>query len=203
LDSDRDRFRFRKEEIMSVLVAYASRHGATAGIAERIAAGLNKAGLEAEARPVHEVRDVAGYDAFVIGSAAYMYHWLKEATAFVKRNRRQLAEVPVWIFSSGPLGTDLVDDKGRDVFEASRPKEFDEVEEMLRPRGVKVFFGAWDPDAPAIGVGERLMGLMPAAKAALPTGDFRDWPEIDAWAEEIATDLGSRLRSPQTQLTTE
>jgi menaquinone-dependent protoporphyrinogen oxidase len=132
-----------------------------------------------------------------------MYHWLKEATAFVKRNRRRLAEVPVWIFSSGPLGTDLVDDKGRDVFEAARPKEFDEVEAMLRPRGVKVFFGAWDPEAPAIGVGERLMGLMPAAKAALPAGDFRDWPEIDAWAEEIASDLDSRLRSPQTRLTTE
>jgi menaquinone-dependent protoporphyrinogen oxidase len=30
---------------------------------------------------------------------------------------------------------------------------------------------------------------MPASKAAMPSGDFRDWPAIDAWAAEIATEL--------------
>jgi menaquinone-dependent protoporphyrinogen oxidase len=30
---------------------------------------------------------------------------------------------------------------------------------------------------------------MPASKAAMPTGDFRDWPAIDAWAAEIAAEL--------------
>jgi len=106
---------------MTVLVAYASRHGATAGIAERIAADLLAASLPAEARYVNDVRDVAEYDAFVIGSSAYMFHWLKKATAFVKRHRAVLAERPIWLFSSGPLGTDLVDKEGRDIFEASRP----------------------------------------------------------------------------------
>jgi menaquinone-dependent protoporphyrinogen oxidase len=43
---------------MTVLVTYATRHGATAGIAERIAAGLEQAGLPADARPVGEVRDL-------------------------------------------------------------------------------------------------------------------------------------------------
>jgi menaquinone-dependent protoporphyrinogen oxidase len=33
------------------------------------------------------------------------------------------------------------------------------------------------------------MSLMPAAKTALPQGDFRDWPEIEAWASGIARDL--------------
>ena len=59
---------------MKVLVGYASRHGATAGIAERIAAGLREEGLSAEARPVAEVSQVGEYDAFVIGAAAYMFH---------------------------------------------------------------------------------------------------------------------------------
>ena len=36
---------------MNVLVAYASRHGATQGIAERIAESLRGFGLNAEARP--------------------------------------------------------------------------------------------------------------------------------------------------------
>jgi menaquinone-dependent protoporphyrinogen oxidase len=176
---------------MTVLVAYASRHGATVGIAERIAAGLRTAGLEVEARSVKDVRDLTPYDAFVVGSAAYMFHWLREATTFAKRHRAVLAERPVWLFSSGPLGTDLVDEEGRDIFEATRPKEFEELQTMLRPRGDQVFFGSWDPDAPAIGFGERFLRLMPQSKASLPAGDFRDWPAIDAWATEIATELQS------------
>jgi menaquinone-dependent protoporphyrinogen oxidase len=32
---------------------------------------------------------------------------------------------------------------------------------------------------------------MPAARNALPRGDFRDWPEIDAWADEIAAALAT------------
>ena len=62
---------------MRVLVAYASRHGATQGIAERIAETLRAAGIDAKAQPVASVKSVAGYDAFVIGSAAYLFHWLK------------------------------------------------------------------------------------------------------------------------------
>jgi menaquinone-dependent protoporphyrinogen oxidase len=175
---------------MNVLVAYATRHGATAGIAERIADGLRTAGYPAEARPVGDIADLSPYDAFVVGSAAYMWHWLKEATRFAKRHKEILAEHPLWLFSSGPVGTDLVDEKGQDIFEATRPKEFDELGPVLKPLGEKVFFGAYDPDAPPVGFAERFVGLMPAsAKDSMPAGDFRDWPAIDAWAAEIAADL--------------
>jgi len=91
---------------MKVLVGYATRHGATAGIAERIGDRLRAAGLEADVAPVGTVRYPAPYDAFVIGAAAYMSHWLTEATTFVERHRELLASRPVWLFSSGPLGTD-------------------------------------------------------------------------------------------------
>lgn len=175
---------------MIVLVAYASRHGATAGIAERIAQRLRSAGFDTTCNSVTEVGGVDGYDAFVIGSAAYLFHWLKDATRFVKRNREILASRPVWFFSSGPLGTDLVDDKGQDVFESSRPKEFEELEPLVDIQGDHVFFGAWDPDAEPMGLAERFVRLMPATKDALPTGDFRDWDAIDAWADEIGARLG-------------
>ena len=174
---------------MNVLVTYASRHGATKGIAERIAAVLGEAGLSAEAKPVDQVRSLDPHDAFVIGSAAYMFHWLREATAFVKRHHSLLSQRPVWLFSSGPLGTELVDDKGQDILETTRPREFDELSALIHPRGERVFFGAWDPDAPPVGFGERLLRLMPAATEATPAGDFRDWPAIDAWATEIASHL--------------
>jgi menaquinone-dependent protoporphyrinogen IX oxidase len=86
------------------LVAYASKHDATHEIVERIAQTLTTAGQEAEARPVREAQDLDGYDAVVIGSAAYHGHWLKEAVEFVRRNQAILTDRPVWLFSSGPLG---------------------------------------------------------------------------------------------------
>ena len=175
---------------VKVLVCYASRHGATAGIAERIAATLETSGFDVDCREVGEERDVGRYDAYVVGSAAYMYHWLKDATKFVRRNRKVLANRPVWLFSSGPIGTDLVDDKGQDIFEAMRPKELDELQDMVHPIGTRVFFGAWDPNAAPVGMAERAMKLMPAsAREAIPAGDFRDWTAIEDWAAEIASAL--------------
>jgi menaquinone-dependent protoporphyrinogen oxidase len=173
-----------------VLVAYATRHGSTRGIAERIAGRLRDAGLDAEARPAADVRDPAGYDAFVVGGAAYMFAWLKDATAFVDRNRALLEDRPTWLFASGPLGTDTVDKDGRDVLETTVPRDFARLREAVHPRGERVFFGAYDPAARPIGVAERLLSLMPA-KRDLPAGDFRDWPAVDAWADAIAHELAA------------
>ncbi|HEX8035706.1 MAG TPA: flavodoxin domain-containing protein [Ktedonobacterales bacterium] len=172
---------------MSILVAYATKRGATQGIAERIAEKLAASGQPAQARPAQSVRDLTGYDAFVIGSAAYMGSWLKEATEFVRRNQAFLATRPVWLFSSGPLGTATTDAQGRDLRVVSEPKEFAEFKETIKPRGVQVFYGALDPGT--LGFAERMFRRMPAGRALLPEGDFRDWQTIDAWAESIAHDL--------------
>lgn len=178
---------------MNVLVVYASRHGATRGIAERIAETLAGRGLDVAVRAAKEAGEVAGYDGFVIGSAAYVGHWLGDATSFVKQHRALLAERPVWLFSSGPVGTEQVDAKGRDVRALAVPKEFGDYRDVLHPRDERIFFGAYDPSAPPVGMAEglgmRVMRLMPAARAALPAGDFRDWTEIEAWAASIADEL--------------
>jgi menaquinone-dependent protoporphyrinogen oxidase len=172
---------------MSTLVVYASKHGATQGIAKRIAARLRQAGQQAQARPVAAVDHLAGYDAFVVGSAVYAAHWQKEAAAFVQRNRTVLATKPVWLFSSGPLGTEATDAKGRDLTVAAEPKEIAEFEAAIGPKGHRVFFGALDPGK--LGFSERAIRKLPAARTMLPEGDFRDWTEIDAWARDIAHEL--------------
>lgn len=172
---------------MSILVAYATKRGATQGIAERIAAKLTALGQQAQTRPAQSVRDLTGYDAFVIGSAAYMGAWLKEATEFVRRNQAILAIRPVWLFSSGPLGTATTDTQGRDLRVVSEPKEFAEFKETIKPRGVQVFYGALDPHK--LGFAERMFRSLPAGRAVLPEGDFRDWQNIDAWAERIVHEM--------------
>jgi menaquinone-dependent protoporphyrinogen oxidase len=172
---------------MTILVAYATKHGATRGIAERIAQSLRTAGHDADVRTVQDVDDLTPYDAFVIGAAAYIGSWLKPATAFVRRNQALLADRPVWLFSSGPLGTATVDAQGKDVLTEAEPKEFAELRQLIAPRGARVFFGVLDPGT--LGLAERMMRILPAGRTLLPEGDFRDWAAIDAWAEDIARAL--------------
>ena len=157
---------------MRIMVTYASRHGATAGIAQRIADVLAGQGHLVDCTPIAAAGDPADYDAAIIGGAAYLAHWL---------------------FSSGPLGTDAVDADGVDVLASTRPKEFPELVELIQPRDAAVFFGAYDPDAPPTALLERLTRPMVSSRGMLPSGDFRDWPAIEAWARGIADEL-----SPQT-----
>jgi len=172
---------------MSILVAYASKHGATEGIAERIAENLREAGQDADARPVQEVGDLAGYDGYVIGSATYLGHWMKDATTFVSSNEELLNQKPVWLFSSGPLGTEATDAKGQDLRAAAVPKELPEIERAIHPREHRVFFGVLEPRK--LTFAERSMRRLPAARAILPEGDFRDWDEIQDWAYGIAKEI--------------
>ena len=162
---------------MTVLVAYASKHGSTQGIAERIAEQLRQLGKEAEARPLDEVSDPGSYEALVMGSAIYYGSWMKEATEWVHRNRAVLAKLPVWLFSVGPLGTEVKDAE-------QQPKEMAEFQQAIRPREQRIFFGALDHQR--LSFAERM--VVKAVRA--PEGDFRDWEAIDAWAASIARDLG-------------
>ena len=175
---------------MRVLVAYASKYGATQGIAERIGEVLRARGHDVDVVRCKDLVDATGFDAtgfdaYVIGSAAYMFRWRKDARKFVRGNVDVLATRPVWLFSSGPVGTDRVDAKGNDVLAGAMPKEFAEFETAISPRGTQVFFGAFQL--------EKLRGVDRMAKwapaAAMPVGDFRDWDAIEAWAGRIADDL--------------
>jgi menaquinone-dependent protoporphyrinogen oxidase len=174
---------------MRVLVVYASRYGATQEIAERIAATLRQQSLDATVQSAKRADDPVGYDAAVIGSAAYYFHWMKPATEFVRRNCDALTRRPVWLFSSGPLGTETKDAQGRDVLAVTEPKEIAEFRKIIRPKGHRVFFGALDPSK--LGFTHRLLLKLPANRdnALFPVGDFRDWNEVEGWANSIAKTL--------------
>jgi menaquinone-dependent protoporphyrinogen oxidase len=161
---------------MKVLVTAASRHGATLEIAHAIGGTLTEAGLSATVLPISESGALAGYDAFVVGSAVYMGHWLEPATTFVEQGRETLSHRPSWLFSSGPIG------------DPPRPHEADAVDvadvlSKTRAREHKLFAGKLDKST--LGFGER--AVMLAFRAT--EGDFRDRDEIAAWARAIAREL--------------
>ena len=180
---------------MRVAVVCASHYGATRGIAERIGAELALAGVDAHvfdaAEPPH-AEAVAHFDAFVIGSDVYMGHWLKDASTFVRRHQPTLLEHPVWLFSSGPLGTDETDAEGADVREGSVPAELADFNTIVRPVEHRVFFGAIDPGA--LSLPHRMIRRFPGAGEKIQAGDFRDWSEIEAWARAIARQLTRSAR---------
>lgn len=169
------------------LVAYASLYGATRGIAELIAEVLDERGHPAQARAAASVTDATVYGSFVIGSAVFAGRWRREARGFVQRHGELLRQLPVWLFSSGPLGDNLLDKQGRSLAETSAPLDLRTLMALSGAREHAVFFGALDP-AVLRRMG-RLVRSIPAVREVMPEGDFRDWAAIRQFALRIADQL--------------
>ena len=184
-----------------VLVVYGSRHGGTRGIAERIGEVVRAEGHEAVVEAADQAHDISAADAFVVGSGVYMGSWLSDALDFMRHNQEALAARPTWLFSSGPLpGSSKSADDVDPVTLALGPvdgpgsggrKKVEELIAVINPRDHRVFLGAFDPKDPPKALSERFVRLMPAARKVLPTGDFRDWDAIEAWAREIVATVTS------------
>jgi menaquinone-dependent protoporphyrinogen oxidase len=170
---------------MTVLVVYASRHGATREIAARIADRLADAHCEAVLRQVDEVDTPEAYDAVVLGAPVYDQSWPPEANRFVDRHRDALAARPLWLFSVGSF-----DDTKRLIGPVTHrePAGIEELRGTLRPRDYRVFAGVIAKDQWPF-----WSRVLFHALGGRP-GDHRNWPVIDAWAEGIARALPA-LRS--------
>lgn len=165
---------------IQVLVAYASRHGATAEIAKKIGEVLSEAGFSTTVLPANQAHDLSPYQAVVLGSAVYMGQWLKEAADFLRNNQDELAKRMVWLFSSGPTGPAPV----RQLLKKWRfPRSLWSVAERIQPRDIVVFHGMLDMNK--LSVQEKMV----ISGIRVHLGDFRDWDLIAVWAEGIADAL--------------
>jgi len=160
--------------VARVLVAYASKMGSNAEVAEAIVTVLVEAGLEAEAVPVRLVKDVESYDAIVLGSALYAAHWQRDANRFVAKRKDVLRTKALWLWSSGPLDRILA---SKDLPPAANVLEIMGDVPFRRHR---TFGGKLDPNSP--GVDAQILRTH-------QQGDFRDWAAIRRYAAEIASAL--------------
>ncbi|HET6989137.1 MAG TPA: flavodoxin domain-containing protein [Kribbella sp.] len=163
-----------------VLVAYASKMGATAGIAEAIGAELRERGHDVDVLDVTQVHTIAPYDAVVLGSAIYIRRWRREAVRFLRKNVDELRTRQVWLFHSGPVGPD------KDQAQKMPPV----VRRLARDIGAApavTFAGRLEPDTAKGFLARRL------ATGNL-SGDSRDWTKIRAWAADVSAALSATRR---------
>lgn len=162
---------------MRVLVTAASRHRGTLEIAEAIASGLSDRGIASVADPVERVTTLHGYRAVVLGSGVYSGRWLGEARRFAQIHASELCVMPVWLFSSGPVGP--VDHP----IPPGTPADVPVLMRLTRALGHRTFGGRLDMRS--LHFAERAVARMIHA----PEGDSRDWEAVDRFAGEIADEL--------------
>jgi menaquinone-dependent protoporphyrinogen oxidase len=160
---------------MKLLIAVSSKHGSTREIAGSIGETVREAGVEVDVVDAEDVASVAPYDAVIVGSAVHWGRWMAPARDLVNGSADALCTRPVWLFSSGPLGRDIVDPA--DAAEGNR------LLQLVGARDHRVFPGK--ADKRELGFVERRIVSMVKS----PWGDHRDWADIGAWAESIAREL--------------
>ena len=161
--------------LMKVLVAVASKHGATLEIGQVIEASIHSSGLDVELKRVEDISSLSAFDAFVIGSGVYAGHWMRSAREFIEIHEGELRQKPVWLFSSGPVG-----DPPKPL---ENPAEVAGVVKKLGSRGHRLFPGRIEGSD--LGISEKAL----VALVRAPDGDYRPWSEIATWAESIAAQL--------------
>ena len=169
-----------------ILVTYASRLGATAGVAEAIAKTLAENGLQVEVRAMQEVGDLSSYSAVVAGSAIRGGKWLPEAMQFVQTQRPALAQRR---FAAFLVCMTLAMPRANDQYRQTVAGWLSPVRVLVPPVSEAYFAGVLDINR-IESFFDRVKFRISVALGVWKEGDHRDWAAIQAWAVELA----SRLR---------
>ena len=168
-----------------ILVAYASRTGSTAGVAEAIGKTLAEDGAPVEVRPMTEVTDLTPYRAVVAGSAIRGAQWLPEAMQFMQTHQAALAQKPFAAFLVCMTMTMKNETYRQGVTEWLAP-----VRALVKPVSEGFFAGILDiSQAPSLR--KKLMFRLSVAFGVWSEGDHRDWEAIRAWAVSLKPMLGT------------
>jgi len=164
----------------TILVAYASQTGSTAGVAEAIGKTLSESGAAVEVRPMKDVQDLAPYQAVVAGSAIHGGQWLPEAMQFVQTHQAALARKPFAAF----LVCMTLAMPGAGKYREHVATWLEPVRALVRPVSEGLFAGALDiSKVPSFG--DRLKFRLSVIFGVWSEGDHRDWNAVRTWAESL------------------
>lgn len=164
----------------NILVAYASRAGSTAEVAQAIGRTLIEQGMEADIVPVEQVTNLTPYQAVVVGSAIRAAHWLPEAMKFMQGYRVELARKPFAMFTVCiTLAMSNSEQYRAAVREWTAP-----VRALVTPCREGLFAGMLDFKKLPLNF-ETLRLRATVAMGIFPKDDRRDWNAIRSWAESL------------------
>ncbi len=164
-----------------MLVAYASKYGSTAEIAEYIGQVLRNMGIEVDVRNVNAVNDISQYENIIIGSATRMNKLLSEAVKFATKNESNLRRMKTAYFIVGV------------TMKQNTPENREKVKGFLEPlcrirEPVSIGLFAGKIDYSKVGFSWKVMAKLDKS-GLMEEGDFRNWDTISKWANEIAPAL--------------
>jgi len=162
-----------------ILVAYASRLGATTGVAEAIGKSLAESGAQVDVLPMKDVKDLSPYQAVVAGSAIRDGKWLPEAMQFVQTHRVTLAQKP---FAAFLVCMTLAMPKGN--YREQVATWLEPVRVLVKPVSEGLFAGVLDISQIS-SFSDKVKFRLSVAMGVWKEGDHRDWPAIRSWAESI------------------
>lgn len=168
----------KETNVNKVLVAYASKCGSTGEVAQAIGQALCAHGAMVDVRRIEEVGDVAGYDAFVVGSAIRMGAWLPQAKQFVEANAATLSAAPTAFFTVHMLNLGDSEES-----KAARAAYVAPVHAILAPQAEAFFAGKLDMGK--MSFLDRMISKLMKAKDE----DKRDWNDIAVWANELLLEV--------------
>ena len=90
---------------MRVLIAYGSKRGGTAGLAEMIGDELEAAGLDTVVKPARDAGNLDGFDSVVIAGALYAKRWHHDARHFARRHAAILQPLRSQAVPGRPAGS--------------------------------------------------------------------------------------------------
>ena len=159
-----------------VLIAYGSRMGSTAEIAEAIGRELRAHGAEVDVVPAERVDSVRAYESVIVGSAIYAGRWRRAPLNLLRRNTIDLMHRHVWLFQSGLSAV------GPGPWKDATPPAVARLARIIGAANPVAFPGRLTRET-ARGVIPRLFARGPGA------GDHRDWDRIRGWAADVARQI--------------
>ena len=163
-----------------ILVAYASRTGYTAGVANAIGQTLAEGGTAVEILEMKDVKDLSQYKAIVAGSPINGAKWLPEAMEFLKIHQAELAGKPFATFTvCMTLAMKRADRYHKFVSDMLKP-----LRAIVKPVSEGFFAGGLDiSKIPSRG--DRIKFRLSVILGFWKEGDHRNWIEISAWASTL------------------
>lgn len=162
-----------------ILVTYASRNGATAGVAEAIGKTLTESGVLVDVRNMNDVKDLSPYRAVVAGSAIQGNQWLPEAMQFLQTHRTALSQKPVAVFlvcMTLAIGEGKYREQVKDFLQPVRA--------LVRPVSEGLFGGVLNIKQVS-SFSDRVKFRLSVMMGVWKEGDHRDWNAIREWAVSL------------------